>query len=191
METTEMIMIGSIIFVIIAFIITLIYILQPQNMKSSNLFRKKKKQPLQNKATGIGPNNTQIEVVTTSIDTLALKPILKSYDLETFNRLSAALKNKDVIVFPKILFSEFISIQKIVAKQDNEFYNVLPYLRADFLICKASNCRPICIIRDTKVPTENAYKAYMKKIAEKMNINYLEVEGINDATIADIYRNIH
>lgn len=193
MDTMQIMMMCAIGFVILAFIATLIFILQPEHLKSSSsIFKKKKKQPVVQRSgsasTTAGQNSATIETVSTSLDTLAMKPILKSYELESFNKINSALRNKDVIVFPRILFSDFIGIQKIVANKDNEFFGILPYMRADFLICSSHNCRPLCIVRDKKIPIENAYKSYMENIAKKMNIHFIEVDGITDFSIAEIYK---
>ena len=193
MDTTSIILIGIICSVCIAFICVLIYIFQPKHTREVRMFSFGKKDNPSDMVintssdTHITSNNVN-QYNSNSIDSLSFKALFNDYELEAFNKIYRAFRNKDILVFSKVNFSDFVSIQKISASQDNEFYRILPYLKADFLLCNANTGKPICIVKDDKIPIENAYKTFQNKIADKLKIKYIAIDGVDDVSIAKIFQ---
>jgi hypothetical protein len=183
MNVAEVVMIGMLCFVFIALICTLVYIFQPKYKKSFRMFEKKVKEPKNSK-------DSTTETSATTSYSIEYRPIMKGHELTAFERLSNALRNKGVFIIPKINFSDFVQIKNTEANAKNPLYSILPYLKADFLLCSTATGKPLCIVRNTKTPMENANQAHMKNIATALKIQYIEVEGIDDKTIVEIYNKI-
>ena len=183
MNVAEVVMIGMLCFVFIALICTLVYIFQPKYKKSFRMFEKKVKEPKKSK-------DSTTETPASVSYSIECRPIMKEHELTAFERLSHALRNKGVFIIPKINFSDFVQIKNTEANAKNPIYSILPYLKADFLLCSMATGKPICIVRNTKTPMENANQTHMKNIAAALKIQYIEVEGIDDKTIVEIYNKI-
>ena len=190
MDIMSIIFIGLLIFVGCAVLAILFYVFQPKYAKESRMFSKKEKAPKTNTETMPTQTNTNIQQTvpqTTnsniSLSTVSLKSLFAKNELSGYSKLLSVLRNKNVIVLPKVNFSDFVSI----SSGNAELYKTIPYLKADFLICDDKTGNPIYIINDKKNHISNEYASYMQNIAQTLKIGYLEIDGVNDTTIAQIF----
>ena len=181
MDKTTFILIGILCFVGLVMICTLFYVFQPKYARSFRMFEKKK-----SRSNDVVPSAT----VATSTSEIQWKPILNTKELRSFRRLNKALKNKNVVIFPKITFTDFVHIKSIDANAKNPYYTILPYLKADFLICDIDTGSPLCIVRDLRIQMDNLNKSHIEKIAEALKIKYVEINGMTDEAIIQIYNTI-
>ena len=180
MDKTTFILIGILCFVGLVMICTIFYVFQPKYARSFRMFEKKK-----SKANDVAPI-----ITTSSTSAIEWKPILSPKELKSFRRLNKALKNKNVVIFPKMTFTDFVHIKSIDANAKNPFYTILPYLKADFLICDIDTGLPLCIVRDLRIQMDNLNKSHIENIAEALKIKYIEINGMTDEAIIQIYNAI-
>ena len=181
MDKTSFILIGILCFVALVMICILFYVFQPKYARSFRIFEKKR-----NRASEIVPTTT----ITASTSEIQWKPLLNTKELKSFRRLNKALKNKNVVIFPKITFTDFVHIKSIDANAKNPYYTILPYLKADFLICDIDTGSPLCIVRDLRIQMDNLNKSHIEKISEALKIKYVEINGMTDEAIIEIYNAI-
>lgn len=192
MDLTSIIFIGLLIFVGCAVIAVLIYVFQPKYAKESRMFSKKEKtQKVKNKKEELpSTNNTVSSAQTTnsvSATTISPKPLFSKDELDGYSKLLGALRNKNVIILSKVNFSDFVSIS---SGTKSELYKIIPYLKADYLICDDKTGTPLYIIKDTKKHVGDEYTTYIKNIAQTLKIGYIEIDGVNDSSIAQIFATI-
>lgn len=193
MDIYSIIFICLLVFTALAFIAILVYVFQPKYARESKIFSKKEKKVSKTtEQLEIAQNNTNAAPTKTPIQreeavlasgSVSNKPLLSINELNDYIKISNAIKGSNAIVLPQVNYSDFIAINP---GSKTELYKILPYLKADFLICDSRTAMPICIIKDKNKDMEFKYRAEVVQLTTALKISLLELNGINDATLAQI-----